>query len=658
MRSNKALLWKEWREVRWFLIAGVAIFVGWPLLEALANYRFRQSFSSGAPEGMVLLFGGAFAIFVAVGVTCRDLREAIACFWQSRPVAIWRWVVTKYMMGLAVVLVVLCVSVAIQDWMAKQVAGSEYQVRQLSNILTCHTFTLILIYSLSFVVGCLIRIPVYAVILSAALALLVYFLPMLVPPLESFSVFNIIMQSPVEIVQLSKLEQGGPWFAGKLRIVNIPWADDLGLRYNVDLLRYIIVTFILSCAGLIVAWAAVKRNWRLKVGQKLMFWLLGGVGMLLFLTVVFQLGSNLKCVRQIPIKPQGEGERGVAQIACDGDKGVFLLRNKKPGDAADDAAYSLMTFDLSAKEPLGCEEIILAKDQAPTFSWSGDRGKIVWSAKNPQWAYSIKTSMRKYEPDGHWFTDRAELLTISLAAGSAGPVDKLDLLPHLKGQTAYSDSLYMLDGTIYASLSGTLFIFDVGIDGKPVLRKIVKERVGISGQSGGSDASGRLLWASMTLRLVDGEGLSVEERLKLTVELSEYRVMASDGDVVVEVNSDFIRAYRLKEVSGDIATLEMTAYRRPTPLERLAGTNPTQVFMRNGLAYVIDSSWDFGGLTVYDVRRPQQIRRVGHYATPNERLLAIAPLQDGNILLGGNKLHIVKPPRAARTHKNGETVGR
>jgi len=656
MRSNKALLWKEWREIRWFLIAGVAIFVGWPLLEALANYRFRQSFSSGTPEGIVLLFGGAFAIFVAVGVTCRDLREAIACFWQSRPVAIWRWVVTKYMMGLAVVLVVLCVPVAIQDCMAKQVAGSEYQVRQWSNILTCHTFTLILIYSLSFVVGCLIRIPVYAVILSAALALLVYFLPMLVPPLESFSVFNIIMQSPVEIVQLSKLEQGGPWFAGKLRLVKIPWADDLALRYNIELLRYIIVTFILSCSGLIVAWAAVKRNWRLKVGQKLMFWLLGGVGMLLFLTVVFQLGSNLKCIRQIPIKPQGEGERGVAQIACDGDKGVLLLRNKKPGDAGDDATYSLMTFDLSAKEPLG-KEICLSQDQMPVFSWPGDRGKIVWSAKNPQWAYSIKTSRRKYEPDGHWFTDRAELLTISLAAGSAGSVDKLDLLPHLKGQTAYSDSLYMLDGTIYASLSGILFIFDVGIDGKPVLRKIVKERVGISGQSGGSDASGRTLWASMTMQLVPAEGVSIEERLKLAAELSEYRVMDSEGDIVVEVNNDFIEVYRLKEVSGDIAILEMTDRREPTPLERLAGMNPTQVFVRNGLAYVIDSSWDFGGLTVYDVRRPQ-IRRVGHYGTPDERFLTGMPLQDGNILLGGNKLHIVKPPRPARTHKNGETVGR
>ena len=651
MRSGAALLWKEWREVRWFLVVGAAIFIGWPLIDAVSNYRLGHNFYSDMASGMVLLFGGFFAILVAVGATCRDLQENIVCFWQSRPVAIRRWVATKYMMGLAVVLTVLTVPVLMQILMAGGVDGSYNRAGGFASVLICHTFTLILVYSLSFVVGCLIRMPVYAVIFSAALAMLVYFLPILAPPLESFSVFNLIMQSPVEIVQLSKLQQGGPWFAGKLRLIKIPWADDLALLYNIDLLRYIAFALAGSFAAVVLSGVAVKRNWRLKVGQKLMFWLLGGVGMLLFLTVVFQLGSNLKCVRQIPIKPKGGGECSVAQIACEGDKGVLLLRNRKPEDAGDDATYSLMTFDLSVKEPLGCEEIILAKDQAPTFSWSGDRGKVAWSAKNPQWAYSMGISMSKNELDGQRRTDKAELLTISLAPGAAGVVNKLDLLPHLKGQTVYSDSLYMLDGTIYASLSGILFIFDVGIDGKPVLRKTVKERVGISGQSGGSDASGRTLWVSMTMQLVPADGMNIEGRLKLAAEFSEYRMMDSEGDIVVEVNNDFIRAYRLKEVRDDMAVLEMTGSRSPTALERLAGFSPGQVFLRDGFAYVLNKSADFGGLTVYDVSQPPQIRRVGHYAVPNEWLQVIAPLPDGNILVGGNKLHIVAPPKAVKTYK-------
>jgi hypothetical protein len=71
------------------------------------------------------------------------------------------------------------------------------------------------------------------------------------------------------------------------------------------------------------------------------------------------------------------------------------------------------------------------------------------------------------------------------------------------------------------------------------------------------------------------------------------------------------------------------------------------LLVRDGLAYVL-GNFDFGGLSVYDVRRPQQIRRIGHYAAPNELLRAIAPLPDGNILVGGNKLHIVAPPKMKR----------
>jgi hypothetical protein len=82
-------------------------------------------------------------------------------------------------------------------------------------------------------------------------------------------------------------------------------------------------------------------------------------------------------------------------------------------------------------------------------------------------------------------------------------------------------------------------------------------------------------------------------------------------------------------------------------LERLAGFSPGQVFLRDGFAYILNKSADFGGLTVYDIRGPQ-IRRVGHYAVPNERLQVIAPLPDGNILVGGTKLHIVAPPKVKR----------
>jgi len=613
MRSGTALLWKEWREIRWFLVAGAAIFIGWPLLEAAGNYLTGRGFySADMPKVMALFLGGPFAILVAVGVTCRDLKEEITYFWQSRPVSIRRWAVTKYLVGLAVVLIVLCVPLVMKIFVMK----AEHELGQLSGILTCHTFTVILIYSISFLAGCLIRMPVYAVIFSGALAILVYFLPVLIPPLENLSVFNIMMQSS---------------------------------RYNIDLLRYIAFALVGSFAAVVLSGIAVKRNWRLQVGQKLMFWLLGGVGMLLFLTVVFQLRSNLTCFRQIPLGPYGVGGRRVMRITCDGNKGVLLLHVGKPG--YETTYYSLMIFDLSAKEPLG-EEIVLTKDQTPMSLWRNDGNKLVWSAKNPQWAYLIKTLLSEDKTDDKamlssampkLMLDSAELLTVPLATGAAKVVDKLDLSPYLEDRTTLWHSLYMLNSTIYASVSDKLFIFDVGTDGKPVLRKVVKERFGVYGGDGVRDASERAR-TGISVRLVPAEGLSTEERLKITVALSSYYLMASEGDIVVEASSVFLKAYRLKEVIDDIATLEMTGFRRPTPLERFVGTYPSQVFVRDGLTYMLGGF----GVTIYDVRQPQYIKRIGHYAAPDEMFLAIAPLPDGNILVGGSKLHIVRPPKVKR----------
>jgi hypothetical protein len=641
MKSGKALLWKEWREIRWFLVAGAAIFIGWPLLEAVGNYLTGRGFySADMPEAIALLLGGPFAILVAVGVTCRDLKEEITCFWQSRPVSIRRWAVTKYLVGLAVVLIVLCMPLVMKIFIMR----AEHELGQLSSILTCHTFTVILIYSISFLAGCLIRMPVYAVIFSGALALLVYFLPILAPPLESFSVFNIMIQSPVVVVQLSESVQGEPWIAEKMRVVKIPWADDLVLRYNIDLLRYIAFALVGSFAAVVIAGIAVKRNWRLKVGQKLMFWLLGGVGMLLFLTVVFQLRSNLECIRQIPIKTASEKGFDVVAIACDGDKGVLLLHSRKPGYAEGEAMYySLMTFDLSAKDSFG-EEIVIPQDLKSTVQWLDIRGKLVWSAKIPQWTYLIKTSRPKNETDGK---NRVELLTISLTKSNVMTVvDKLDILPYLGDRTTLWCSLYMLNSTIYVSTLDKLLIFDVGSDGKPVLRKVIK------GQFGIHDGIGRVtreqLRASMLfMRLVPADGLSTEEQLKITVALATYHLMASEGDIIIGMDYDSpLTVYRLKEVRDDVATLEMAGYHRPTPLERFTGMFPTQVFVQDGLAYTLGGFG--GGLTVYDVRQPQYIKRIGHYAAPDEMFLAIAPLPDGNILVGGSKLHIVRPPKVKR----------
>ncbi|MHC4622005.1 MAG: hypothetical protein ACYTEQ_30055, partial [Planctomycetota bacterium] len=382
MRSCMALMWKEWREVRWFLLAGLAIFLGFPLLEASQVYLRGHAFCSNIPEGMVPSLGGVFAIFVAVGVTSRDLKDKLACFWQSRPVGIWRWAAAKYLLGLLVVLPVCCTPLVMQFFMFK---ATDRQTEFICSVLFCHTFTLVLVYSLAFLTGCLIRSAVYATIFSMAVTLLIYFLPMLVPALEAFSIINIMDQRPVQLVRLGQLGRGGPWFAGKLRILRIPGAGGWALRCNIEFLRYVVFALTCSAAGVVTAGIAVKRNWQLRVGQKLMFWSLGGVAFLLFLTFAFQVGSNLKCVEQIPVNSQGQ--RGLAMMACDGRQGVLLLHDET-GRRMPNRPNSFRRFNLSQKEPRIGRELRLT--DGPEYSWRDMQSRIVWSPGHPEWVYFLK----------------------------------------------------------------------------------------------------------------------------------------------------------------------------------------------------------------------------------------------------------------------------
>ncbi|MHC4625332.1 MAG: hypothetical protein ACYS4W_15675 [Planctomycetota bacterium] len=239
--------------------------------------------------------------------------------------------------------------------------------------------------------------------------------------------------------------------------------------------------------------------------------------------------------------------------------------------------------------------------------------------------------------------------------GEPAKVSRLDLTDYL-GENRHSWAIVLHDKTVYGFICGKLFLIDVSRPGSPEVTRVVEDyKHPRHSETGGG---GRV---TLCLRLVPSEGLSMAERLRITAELASPRpyVMACEGEVVVAVARDFLRLYRFAGTAdlGDgeqIAILEMTGQREPTALEHWLDLYPRQAFLRGGLAYVLYRGRPFGGLTVYDVSRPDMIRRVGHYAAPDELLLAIAPLADGNILVGGGKLHIVAPPRSGGVQSTRE----
>ena len=359
--------------------------------------------------------------------------------------------------------------------------------------------------------------------------------------------------------------------------------------------------------------------------------------LLLLCTFAFQVGSNLKCVRRVPLKSQIAGEYlSIEECVTDGEHGLLLVQHRMPG--SQDSYYSLRRFDLSCGEqPVGQD---IALDSA------GQWEEIEWSAKRPEYAYCVRRGMFKDANDGRLKFRSLELVATSIGGGSAGNIiGTLDLLDIMGDQQSWGVSLYLNGETLYAALREEVAVIDTSDLGHLAVSKVLQGRPGFYGEGGGYDRQTKRATGSRLVQLIEAADKSVEERLRISLGLESFVRMASDGEVAVGVDPGHLKVYRLGSVNRQIATLQLTGWREPTPIERLMGMKPRFVSLRDGFCYVVNYD---GGLTVFDVRYPETIKKVGYYNPQNEELKTISFLQDGNVLLCGRSLHIVAPPTAAR----------
>ena len=644
MKASVALIWKEWREVRWSLLAWSLIFIGIPLYFALLLKNIDNVYYTSFGSPIATSFGAVCAIFVASGLICPDMRVKLLNFAISKPININKWIVIKYFIGLAVVVFVYLSALVIDYFsISSRVYETSEPVRRgiagLYCLMNTHTFTIILIYSLSFFIGCVVRQTAYAAIVSVAVALLVYFLPLLFPPLGAFSIFNIMEQWTVQIVRLSALDE--PWFGEKLRILKL--SGDLGIRYNIEWLRYVVVAVVSIALSVIFSALAVKKNWRLKIGQKSVLWSFGIVGLLLLSGLAFQVGSNLKCIQQISLKPIVKEKQALIRIFPSGDKGLLMF--------TDGQGISVSQYDLYSESKKISPAIRLESDTGAQWqNWPVEFRSILWSAKNPDLIYYIK---REVDPNTSKYTFYFCTASLDEEAGKALVTHNLNIGP-LRSEKSPSSCLYMTlkNHKAYVSLFEKLIIIDLAVPDKPTLSKIVDGTVGYAGASYSFDPELGRNRSLIRLNMIPADSLSIEERLEITVALasphwisrsSPYTMAISDKKVVLAAK-EFVRVYEFKNMEGDVAILEMIGQRLPTPLERYLRWNPQYMFISDDLAYIFDTR---GGssVTVFDISKFGTVKRVGHYASAGSRMQAIAPLPNKGVLVGmQDKLQIVAPP--------------
>jgi hypothetical protein len=135
--------------------------------------------SVGRDFGAVILLGSFFAgmyfgaitsLVVGIGVFLRDLEPRLHTFWRSRPISPDAWFWTKFITGLAVVLVAFQLPMLLVPAMVpvEQLSGDFETPRDILRAQGISLVVFVSVYTAAVAATCLVRHAVYAAVLSIA----------------------------------------------------------------------------------------------------------------------------------------------------------------------------------------------------------------------------------------------------------------------------------------------------------------------------------------------------------------------------------------------------------------------------------------------------------------------------------------------------------
>lgn len=365
------------------------------------------------------------------------------------------------------------------------------------------------------------------------------------------------------------------------------------------------------------------------------------------------MGSNLKCQKTIELKcfDKEEDSRlhyGFSYSVVNGKKGL-CVGGVKPANPREQTYYDFYFFTFELDDDTAKLSGLTYLDNktgkygyAPQMTWAPENPDIVWMLKGraedlgdgvgKSYCYLVAIKLNEE------LQRAAEICRLEL--GNCMSTDT-------KLYSGYSFVLYK--NMIYAYVYDKYLQIDIKNLSNP--QKIME----IEGY--GSTYGSLFLERGdgganyQTLELIPDSNLSSQERFNITTGLTLYPLMAIEQNLLVAASKDFIKVYKLHEIKNNKAEFERISYREPTPLERIIQSLPVKVMLKDGLAYVIQERGLGQGLTVFDVTQPGMIRKIGHYKRPEESFHNISFTDDGKVMLLGQNIHILRPPKNANNQK-------
>jgi ABC-type transport system involved in multi-copper enzyme maturation permease subunit len=624
MNQFKSLLWKEWREIRVFFFIALFVFVVLPLIGGLEDFVQHGRFEVVASIWTYFL-GGVLAIFIGVGTVVRDLNGPLEDFWRSRPLSVTRWLIVKYFVGLVVVIFTLVVPLAIELLVNKTKIDVVIPPQL---IMAWHPFVWAVLYSVGFLMACLLRRGAHAAMLSLAVMLLLYFLPEVLPPLHHLSVTWVVQES-----QFPRQDHTGkllPYYHA------LPWAlrnvvfRPLQLQFAAGMLILCLIAVGLSLL-------VIRRDTHIESGRRTIYWSIGGALLVLFASASFQVASNLTLLQSTSLP---NADEFVSDVRIAQDHGL-LITNRWQASPPDHGEWFHTAYPFKIT-PAGVQ--LESPVSLPDKSYYVG---FVWRPEHPNVIYVPGVVRINKNPDDPTDHDDYPKLTVFVLNGSAAQVSELEFKEFTTKDSMASSwgrhSLFAAGDRLYLISTSHVLIFDIADPLKPHLlsNQTIPYTPNYYQWSGSiSEDTDPVIFPLQQI-----PGLSAHDRLAAW--MSDWKTF--DGEAFYRENDNRIAAYHLEQLTDTTATFRKAGRYDVTPVQRLFGSGAAYATASDGFLYSTTTSKIGRGirLNVFDVRDPQRPHPIAHFALPEANESIPYRLPDGRILLASRgNLYVVSAPKS------------
>lgn len=296
------VLWKEWQQQKWLFLVGCLAGISFPILESLLHWKKRGEFRTDIGSAVLLVCGAIYAIILSVATTHDDTKKGVDNFWQSKPTKTGHLFVTKFLLASALLLLVFLTTISldiITNFTPRNFPSFPWAT-------FCYTYPIsLMLFAATMFLVVIIRDTAKAVLIAIWIALMLYFLPLLIGSLEWMNIFEQLDHQQESLLSRLLKPHDYPYlysqatFSVKLRYFfgTLPWP---GMLQYFKFLGFLIFA---SIVFLVLSVKAMKNNWRWQPGQKTIVWTIGLSAAFIFGVSMTQVGHNLQPITEIKGKP-------------------------------------------------------------------------------------------------------------------------------------------------------------------------------------------------------------------------------------------------------------------------------------------------------------------------------------------------------------------